>query len=425
MADPYLISAGVDVVTSLFGMDQQQDALIEATQLANEAAMAQQKQAQKYNNKATAKANEVDKKNLEDTQQYNANQTKQAQVYNANQQKAQNTFNANQTKAQNQFNSKEAALQRQATEAAAVQAREWAVADYEQQKTDQLHQYETARAAAELGGFNPLTVLGAGSTVPNPAGGLTSSSYAAASGVGTASGSGASSGAASSQHFPSSVPMTYGAPIAVTPVASNDAVLGAVSELGRELTGTAAIQRSNEELYNDLARIELDQARAGLSSPIVPDYPAAITVPGVGTMAPTAVRTGSTANTAWDGGAATTREQMSSPNPHDPNRPVDVAPMTDTGLLGRVSHLGAYADVPMANGEIIDNDTAATMGIASLATPHNREVVWGEGGWMHGLMQLNGLAASMGPSRTWTPTDFSLPPARTVEPEFYENYSYQ
>jgi len=158
------------------------------------------------------------------------------------------------------FQGKQAKLAWERTDEAALRNRKWAKADYRQQKKDMGSQFVRLRHAAEKAGFNPLSVLGA-SMVPNPAGGISSSSYGAASGVApigvSAPGVSAAMGG-------------YGAPVAVPALASNDAILGGIQELGRELTGEAALERENAKFANELARIELEQAKARLAAPAVP-----------------------------------------------------------------------------------------------------------------------------------------------------------
>lgn len=120
-------------------------------------------------------------------------------------------------------------------------------------RQDAANQFVDARDAALRGGFNPLTGVGASASFVGA--GLTASSYAAAPGVG-----------AMSVNAPqTSVAMTYGAPLS-----SNAAMMGAVGELGRELTGEAAVERANAQVYSDIARIELERMQSGLAQPVIP-----------------------------------------------------------------------------------------------------------------------------------------------------------
>lgn len=140
------------------------------------------------------------------------------------------------------------------TDKSALRARRWAKEDYQRQKGDVKNQFVRLREAAEKAGYNPLSVLGAGSGMLSPAGGITSSSYGAASGVGAAPVSG----------FAASTPMAgYGAPVHVAPLASNDAIGGLVGELGRELTGEAALDRQRDAIATEIASIELERMRGG------------------------------------------------------------------------------------------------------------------------------------------------------------------
>lgn len=159
----------------------------------------------------------------------------------------------------NRFAHKEARLAWDRTDEAALRNRAWAKEDYVQARADQATQYTDLRAAAQAGGFNPLSVLGTGISAA-PAGGLTSSSYSAASGA----------GAMPVVGMGASVPMSYGAPVAVAPLSSNAAIIGAVQEFGQEITGVPAQERANAQLYSDIARIELERARAGMTAPTVP-----------------------------------------------------------------------------------------------------------------------------------------------------------
>lgn len=147
------------------------------------------------------------------------------------------------------FNVRQAKLAWERTDEAALRNRRWA-------KADVAGQFDVLRAAAKRAGFNPLTALGSGAS--GVAGGLSSSSYGAASGAGAASVSG----------FASSVPMTYGAPI--SPLASNEAIMGGLSEFGREVSGVAAQERANAQVFNDIARIELERMQGGMVAPSVP-----------------------------------------------------------------------------------------------------------------------------------------------------------
>jgi len=129
-------------------------------------------------------------------------------------------------------------------------------------------QFVRMRAAAEKAGLNPLAVLGGGGTMTPSALSSGSTSFAASAGPiqSTVQAPGYNMG---------SVPMSYGAPIAVTPLSSNEAVVGGVVELGQELTGSAAIERANEQFWQDMAMQEAQRDAAvpdaARSYPTVPD----------------------------------------------------------------------------------------------------------------------------------------------------------
>lgn len=193
---------------------------------------------------------------------FNADEAKKAFQRNIKGVRFQDRLNDRNTLLAQRFQAREAAKSRLATDRAAVRARKWGVQDYRQQKADMADQFVRLRRAAKKGGFNPLTALGS-AIIPNPAGGITSSSYAAASGVGAATASAPGASVAMGG---------YGQPIAVPSLASNEAILGGINELGRELTGEAAVERANAQLYHDIAKVELEQMKARLPQPVVPDF---------------------------------------------------------------------------------------------------------------------------------------------------------
>lgn len=172
-------------------------------------------------------------------------------------------LNDRNTRQAESFQAREALKSRQATEKSALRNRRWAKQDYRQQKDDMASQFVRLRRAAKKGGFNPLTALGQ-PMIPGPAGGLSSSSYAAASGVGASQVQAAGASAAMGG---------YGAPVAVPSLSSNDAILGGVQELGRELTGEAAQERANAQLAQDIMKVELERARSGFDRSQVPVVP--------------------------------------------------------------------------------------------------------------------------------------------------------
>jgi len=218
------------------------------------------------------------------------------------------------------------------TDASALRNRRWALTDYRKTKEDQLNQFANLRIAAKRGGFNPLTVLGMGSMVGPGAGGLSSSSYGASPGV----------GAAPVSSFSSSVPMAgYGAPVHVPALASNDAISGAIDELGREVTGEAAQERAYDQMAMDIAKIELERARAGLSQPVVPSLAGA--GPSLGPQAaPTGnARVSGLGQSMWAphpnlGWSTSEMPEPWMPSPYDPSRPMEKTPALNAGLFGQI-----------------------------------------------------------------------------------------
>lgn len=160
-------------------------------------------------------------------------------------------------KHQNRFNSKQAQRAREWDRSTLKMQRRW-------QKGDQASQFVDVRAAAEAAGFNPLSVLGSGMTPVSLQGTTSAAAYGATAPA-------------------SSVPMTYGQPVYVAPLASNDAIMGTVEELGRQLTGTEAVQKANEKATIELAQIEQERKQAGLEKPIVAPSQGA---PGVADLRP-------------------------------------------------------------------------------------------------------------------------------------------
>lgn len=171
--------------------------------------------------------------------------------------KLANKMNRANTREAQDFQRIEAGKAALRTDRAAIRNRKWAMTDRKLEAEDQLNQFVRLREAANKAGLNPLSVIGA-DMVPSPAGGLSTGSYAAAAGVGVAP----------VNAFASSTPMGAGG---YTPVlASNDAIIGGIQEFGREISGQAALERSNLALNNEIARIELERARAGMARPVVP-----------------------------------------------------------------------------------------------------------------------------------------------------------
>lgn len=247
---PFLESALIGAFGSMMGRRDEGRQNRENTILANKLAAEQAAIAFKRNIKATDKANRFNVKQGLKAEKRSDQNVKQAMAFNAQE--------AN--KARN-FSRAEANKANALSEERDLRNRAWAQEDYNQQKEDFSTQFQRSREAAVAAGFNPLSVLGSQMTPSVGAGGLSSSSYGGGGAVG------ASSGFATATSPTSSVPMAYGAPVAVQPLASNASIVGAIGELGQELTGVNAVQRQTEQLERDLAQIELDQLRSGVSYP--------------------------------------------------------------------------------------------------------------------------------------------------------------
>lgn len=89
--------------------------------------------------------------------------------------------------------------------------------------------YDAVRRGAEKAGFNPLTALGMAPSVGSAAGGMTQPK-----------------------------------------LASLDMLMGGLKGISDEFTGVASQQRAREQLQLDLAKVELDKARASASAVITP-----------------------------------------------------------------------------------------------------------------------------------------------------------
>lgn len=257
----FLLSAFANVAGSLLGRADEARQARENTDRANAEARAAATLAFRRNQRASAKAN-----------RWNVKQAALAERRSDDNATTARRFNADQAAKANRFTKDQADLAYQRSERRDLRNRQWAKDDYQQQKADYGSQFERLRSAAEKAGFNPLSVLGSQMTPLSAAGGLSSSSYGAGVGVG------ASTGFASSVGPTASVPMAYASDVAVAPIASNAAVVGAVGELGAEVTGANAVQRQTDELYRDLAQIQLDELRSGVRAtaggPAFPSAPA-------------------------------------------------------------------------------------------------------------------------------------------------------
>lgn len=265
--NPFLLSAGANVLAGLFGRNDEARQNRENTDRANAQARAENDRAWQRNKLATKRGNK-----------WNARQARIAEKRTDENAAVSRRFNAKQADKANYFTKAQTDKAYERSEARDLRNRGWAEEDYAQQKDDFATQFSRSRDAAIAGGFNPLSVLGSQMTPSMGAGGLSSSSYGA--GQGAAASAGFSGGM---QAAPASVPMAYGAPVAVQPIASNASIVGAVAELGQELSGENAVQRQTDELYRDLAQIQLDQARSGVR-PGYPETPVG-SVPSLGNHA--------------------------------------------------------------------------------------------------------------------------------------------
>lgn len=354
--DPFLGSALINGVASLFGNRQQAQAGVAATRVANQGAIDQLNRANKFNVKATNRANKWNARQSEIAENRGRSNTKQAQ-----------SFSANQAAIANQFTKEQIDTAYQREEASDLRDRAWAQEDYAQQRQDLSTQFTDLRAAAEKGGFNPLSVLGTSMVPSMGAGGLASNSFGAGSGV--AAGGFALPGA---QTPPSSVPMSYGAPVAVAPLVSNDAVVGAVAELGQELTGANAVGRANDQIYADLAQVELERAMSDAPSGFGPRVPAP--------MGNFAVPAGHTRTSAPPGSSVGSGEVSHAgrvpdsyvTNTNDPllrdDQPVEVVPATRSPFIQEIDNrvtdvLGGPMPFLGQDGEMVGIDELAGMAV--------------------------------------------------------------
>jgi len=249
--NPYIISSLINAGANILGRADEGRQARENTLLANQLARENETIAWNRNKRATKRANKFNVRQALKAEERSDENAAISREYNSAERALANEF----TKAQVDENF-------QRSEARDLRNREWAKDDYEQQRQDFGNQFTDLRAAAEKAGFNPLSVLGSQMVPSSGAGGLSSSSY------GAGQGQAASAGFAGSQGVVGSVPMAYGAPVSVQPLVSNAGIVGGVAELGQELTGLNAVQRQTDQLYRDLAQIELDQARSGVSAPM-------------------------------------------------------------------------------------------------------------------------------------------------------------
>lgn len=336
--DPFILSAGAKVLGSLFGRRDEGRQARENTDRANRLSREAADLAWERNQAAASGADKRNHRNAIWAERQSDLNAHQAREFNAAQADKANAF----TKAQND-------LAYERSEVRDLRNREWAKADYAQQKGDLANQFVDLRAAAKKGGFNPLAVLGTQMTPSLAAGGLSSSSYGAGSGVG------ASAGFSAVAPVSASVPMAYGAEVSVQPVVSNAAILGEVAELGREFTGENAVQRQTQELQRDLMRIELDTLRSG----VFPSAPSGA-LPSMGSAAvPVASLSSSVGGGRNQRSEATnwSNEDMPRPWRYEEGEsvvPTEVIPTPYSSGYGIVRVFGMDVPVPMdPSGEML------------------------------------------------------------------------
>lgn len=392
--NPFILSSLLGAGASLLGQRRDQAFSLAATREANAASAKQLKMANQFNVKQARKAQQTNKANTYLADKLNDKNTAMAQKYNSAQAQAAMRFSGKQADKANAFTAEQNRIANELSEAQALRNRDWAQQDYAQQRTDLSNQFVDMRAAAEKGGFNPLAVMGAQMVPSLGAGGLSSSSFAASPGAAAPGVAGSSVASPVAGVAPASVPMSYGAPVAVAPLVSNDAVVGAVSELGRELTGVNAVQRQNDQLMNDLAQIELDQARAGApmmpvgptateSTDYVDSFPAHQATPGVASLRPPAVPVGNVSSDGslggsdianyWSSGFSDPQFRIGMPG--DSTRPIERAPTQNiSGLMEIENDIVGRRTIVGADGEPADLSQLAAVGLQIGAQEGHRAI---------------------------------------------------
>ncbi|AXH76576.1 MAG: hypothetical protein [Microviridae sp.] len=277
--DPFGISSMIQAGAAAAGRASDQKFMREQTNKANAFSVNERKISNRYNAQQASVANQRNVKNAIRTDAMNDENARVANRVAGRNEKRARDFNAEEAQKSRDFTAEQNRIANAKTVQAQVRAHNWAEEDYARGKQDQASQFTDLRAAAEAAGLNPLSVLGAGS-VPTSSTGLSSSSFAAGSGAAATATASDTFGGQAPGVMGASVPMSYGAPVAIQPLVSGDAVVGAVGELGRELTGVNAINRANEQVYTDLAKIQLEQslrptvdtdmAPAALRPPVIP-----------------------------------------------------------------------------------------------------------------------------------------------------------
>lgn len=261
--DPFLISAGISAIAGLFGRRNERKQAKDNTAEANSLAHKEAEWALNESRKSERDARRFNVEREENRRNFDIRQATLAEKRSDENARISRKFNRRERQEANKFTKQQNDLAYERSEKRDLRNRDWAKEDYKQQRKDFGNQFVDLRKAAEKAGFNPLTALGAQMVPSMGAGGLSSSSYGSGQGMAASSGF-STSPSVTGGSVTGSAPMAYGAPVSVAPLVSNDAIIGAVSEIGRELTGVNAIARQTDQLNRDIAQIELDQLRSGV-----------------------------------------------------------------------------------------------------------------------------------------------------------------
>lgn len=280
--NPFLASTAFSAIASALGRRSEQSAADRRTAEANARSIAAEKRANRFNERMVDKAHRRDKASY-------------GQAVKDNRANARTDFNRNlaasRQNSATDYKRSMAAMDKanRYTREQALEAREYDRAQRAEERElaldDQSQQFVRMREAAEKAGINPLSALGVASMTPQVSA-LQSSSFGASVGAPGTMTSLSPSATMGANPAAASTAMSYGAPVFVAPVASNDAVLGAVGELGAELTGRAAVERANAQFSQEVARIEGErQAAGGFSQAVMPSAPGVL-APSVVTVDP-------------------------------------------------------------------------------------------------------------------------------------------
>lgn len=408
----------LDIVGSVFGNKQENKANRAEMMLADLLTDQNATVANRRNNESMAAADKLADRNFSVQNAANDKDRLQTQQFNAAEAVKANMFSAGQADKANAFSAGESTLAYERSQATDLRNRGWALDDLAQVKADLANRFVDDRAAAEKAGFNPFAVA-TGQMVPSPAGGIGASSFASASGVAAMGMPATSPSPAGGFMMPGSTPMSYGATVIASPIASNAAIMGAVSEFGREVTGQNAIGRANENMQNELLRIELDQARARPTLAVVPPSfssreptrgsTARVQLPaGVGTMQPSVDVVGSA---AWRPGYPEPQNRVGSFG--DATRPVDRVPTSNQGGMIEVENdwTGGAVYIPGSDGEFMGLGEAmvgAVVGLPQVLNNYGERAMGSFVDYM-GAGWSRGRAENAGASRSFFPSLFAPP----------------